>query len=333
MNRISPVSPRLRAYLQLMRLPNVFTALADIFMGAWFVSASPLSGDIPPLRLEVLLPLLAASACLYLAGMVLNDVCDREQDEKERPERPIPSGRVPLKAAVTLGTELLLFGVAFAGLASYLTGSWYAVVVSVGLVVLILAYDAFLKKTWAGALAMGGCRTLNVLLGMTAATGVASLNAASGTVEPLVWQPVNYYIAGMMGAYVAGVTWFARKEAVAGGRPRLIFGTVVMLGALFALSIFPRFVRPPLATLLTIDDMMLWYLSWGSLAGLIGMLAVLACVRPEPKRMQTAVRISIWSLIPINAAICLMMQGPLPAIGVMILLIPTMHLGRWLYST
>lgn len=315
------MNPRLLAYLQLMRIPNVFTALADILMGAWFVSAPSTFSELPALRVEVLISLLAASACLYLAGMVLNDVCDREQDENERPDRPIPSGRVSLKAATTVGTELLLFGVAFAWLASYLSGSWHSGAVATGLAALIVAYDAVLKRTWFGAIAMGGCRTLNVLLGMTVA-GAA-----------YAWQDVNFYVAGAMGAYVAGVTWFARTEATKSSRLRLGFSMALMLGSLFALAIFPRFVRPPLATIMPADEMMLWYLSWGTLAGLIGMLALAAWMRPVPARVQTAVRISILSLIPINAAVCFLMQGSMPAVGILVLLFPAMHLGRWIYST
>ena len=38
--------------------------------------------------------LLLASACLYCGGMVWNDYFDREQDRRERGDRPIPSGKV-----------------------------------------------------------------------------------------------------------------------------------------------------------------------------------------------------------------------------------------------
>ena len=315
------MNSRVRAYLELVRLPNVFTALADVLMGAWFVSKSSIDSPLPPLHVEVLLLLLAASACLYMAGMVLNDVCDREQDAWERPARPIPSGRVSLKAATVVGTELLLFGVAFAWLASYMSESWRPGAVATGLALLVLAYDAVLKRTWFGAIAMGGCRTLNVLLGMTVAGSA------------FAWQGVNFHVAVAMGAFIAGVTWFARTEAVRSGRLRLAVSTAIMIGSLFALSIFPRFVQLPLKTILPPGDLMFWYISWGTLAALIGMLAMAACMRPVPVRVQAAVRISILSLIPINAAICFLMQGTLPALGILVLLIPAMHLGRWIYST
>ena len=50
--------------------------------------------------------LVAASSCLYLAGMALNDYADREVDAVERPGRPIPSGRVSPAFALGLAGAL-----------------------------------------------------------------------------------------------------------------------------------------------------------------------------------------------------------------------------------
>ena len=41
--------------------------------------------------------------CLYAAGMVLNDAFDAELDARERPERPIPSGRISRSRHGVLG--------------------------------------------------------------------------------------------------------------------------------------------------------------------------------------------------------------------------------------
>src|SRR6478672_9585894 len=84
----------LRAYAQLVRLPALPTALAD--HGVSFGL------------------LLLATSCLYCAGMIFNDFFDVEQDRRERPERPIPSGRVTRRTAGWLGGGLLLAGVLFA---------------------------------------------------------------------------------------------------------------------------------------------------------------------------------------------------------------------------
>src|SRR2546428_12895654 len=75
--------------LALVRPPNVFTAVADSAAGLLLARrGGPVAGD-PGLWC------LAASACLYLGGIALNDYFDREVDAIERPERPIPSGAVP----------------------------------------------------------------------------------------------------------------------------------------------------------------------------------------------------------------------------------------------
>src|SRR4051812_43545983 len=64
-----------RAYLELIRAPAVFTALADVMLG-FFFAYRPSVYDwgfpwTPPWTL--LAVLLGASALLYTAGMVLND--------------------------------------------------------------------------------------------------------------------------------------------------------------------------------------------------------------------------------------------------------------------
>ncbi|MBM4075479.1 MAG: hypothetical protein FJ267_07530, partial [Planctomycetes bacterium] len=100
------------AFLQLVRLPTVFTAMADIFLGyalthRYIVGPPPEGWDNP----SKFFGLLIASCCLYLSGMVFNDVFDRKQDAIERPSRPIPSGRVSLRTAILLGVILMAVGV------------------------------------------------------------------------------------------------------------------------------------------------------------------------------------------------------------------------------
>src|SRR4051794_40806202 len=98
---------RLTAWLQLLRLPNVFTAAADVTMG-FLVTQRGLE------PVQDFAMLVAASCLLYLSGMVLNDVFDAGVDAVERPERPIPSGRISLRAATIVGWTMLFAGVALA---------------------------------------------------------------------------------------------------------------------------------------------------------------------------------------------------------------------------
>src|SRR5438445_368712 len=116
--RFAPATPPWRAYAQLVRLPNVFTALADIALG-WLCATAT---GTPAARWPSFLLLMAASACLYSGGMIWNDFFDLEQDRRERPFRPIPSRRITRRAAATAGVIALLLGVLFAWQAGALAG-------------------------------------------------------------------------------------------------------------------------------------------------------------------------------------------------------------------
>src|SRR2546425_759734 len=138
---------RLRAYAQLVRLPNVFTAFADIGLGI-LATWQLLPEDLPKDWVWRALCLLAASGCLYCGGMVFNDVFDLEQDKRERPFRPIPSGRISRSAAVLFGVALLAAGIGSALLAGRCDHGWdrSSLYVASILAACILLYDGWLKR-------------------------------------------------------------------------------------------------------------------------------------------------------------------------------------------
>lgn len=296
-----------------MRLPNVFTAIADIAMGFLFTHAPPLE----PGALSTLLGLIAASSCLYLAGMVLNDVFDLETDRQERPERPLPSGRISLDAARRLGWGLLGTGIALAWLAGILEKSlrpgWTGLVLAASIVL----YNMWLKRTPLGPLGMGACRLLNVLLGMSLVAGG--------------WQDQHWLVAGAIGVYITGVTWFARTEAVQSRRLPLAGATAVLLGGIGLLVWVPE-IAENAAPLLRNQPQ-----RWNVLLALLGMLIGYRCLRaladPSPWRVQVAVRQCLFSLVILDAAVCFVVWGTPGAVAVLILLIPAVVLGYWVYST
>ena len=61
--------------------------------------------------------------CIW-PGMVLNDVFDAELDARERPRRPIPSGRIARATAARLGFGLLGLGIAAGWIAGALAGGF-----------------------------------------------------------------------------------------------------------------------------------------------------------------------------------------------------------------
>jgi len=303
--------PTLHAYLQLVRLPNIFTAIADVAMGFLFIQGITNSRDAWTLGL-----LIGASSLLYASGVVLNDVFDHRRDARERPERPIPSGRVPLRVAAWLGGELMLLGVASAWLAGYVSGSFHPGFVAALLAGCILAYDALLKRTPVGPPAMGGCRMLNVLLGMSVA------NAA--------WQTEHWLVAGGIGTYIVGVTWFARTETRRSHSLQLGLATAVMMLGIALLAWFPEFLEWPIVLRLKPEG---WQMLMGVLGLLIGWRCLRAVLDPIPPRVQMAVTHAILSLIVFDAVICFAVRDDVSALAILLLLVPAMSLGRWIEVT
>ena len=302
---------RMRTYAQLVRLPNVFTALADICLGglaAWALTP----------RLDLgswwsFACLLLASACLYSAGMVWNDYFDIEQDRKERPFRPMPSGRVTPRLALQIGGGLLAAGLALAVLAGWRPGGWSAapVILAGLLTAAILLYDGWLKRTWVGPVGMGTCRFLNVLLGLTVPASLA--------------RGCRLHLAAVVGLYIVGVTWFARTEARMSRKSALEAAAVVMFAALLlALPVpvwFPPDTSSPLFPYLLV-----------SLGFVVGVPLWNAIARPAPAQVQAAVKRSIMGLVLLDATLATALAGTSGLI-ILALLLPALHLGKWVYST
>jgi hypothetical protein len=200
-------------YLRLARLPNVFTALADVLAGLAIAQHG---------HFELRdLALVAASGFLYPAGMVLNDFFDRHVDARERPERPIPSGQVRAHHAAWVGFGLMAAGIAVAGLRGRAS-----LVTAAALAAAILLYDAVLKSTRLGPPAMGLCRLLNVALGLSAAE-------AGDVIHDLHVSALLLPVA--LGVYTGLLTVLARDEVHGGARWRVraIVTAMALLGAAY----------------------------------------------------------------------------------------------------
>ncbi|MER6128194.1 SCO3242 family prenyltransferase [Streptomyces sp. NPDC001795] len=153
----------LRDWAQLLRISALFTVPGDALAGA---AAAGGRADLRTLRA------IGCSLCLYEAGMALNDWADRDEDARERPNRPLPSGRI--RPAAALGAAAGLTGVGFALAAR---AGRTAAAVAGALAATVWAYDLKLKHTHAGAAAMGAARGLDLLLGAVV-TGQTPLRPA-----------------------------------------------------------------------------------------------------------------------------------------------------------
>jgi 4-hydroxybenzoate polyprenyltransferase len=291
-------------------LPTVFTALADIFLGFLLTHPTLTSGEGPnPLPSFVLL--CVASAGLYLSGMVFNDYFDRLVDAQERPHRPIPSGTILPSTALRLAAGLMLIGLASAAAVGPLS-----LCIAIAVSGSILGYDGGLKKTWFGPLAMGICRSGNVLLGCSAVGSLFEFFAAS-----------RWPIAVCLGIYIVGVTLFARQEATISRRTALAGAAGVINSGVVGLAMLVNSNGLPEHRLsaLGILAMILFTLD--------RRLAV-AIVQPSPQHVQLAVKVLLLSLVVLDATLIFAFNGRVElAITTVALLIPAVGLSRLIPMT
>lgn len=314
--RISSRGDTALAYLQLLRLPNLPTAVADVMMGALVAQ-----GSLQPTPQFGLL--VASSATLYLAGMVLNDVFDADIDAQERPDRPIPSGRISLATAKTLGWGLLGTGIVLGWTVSYFADNGKPGILVTLLALSLLLYNAVLKQTRVGPLGMGLCRAINVLMGMSLTAG--HLNGI-----PMNWQLTEWLIVCAIGIYIVGVTWFAKTEAKRSSRAALSGGLLVLLAGIAIIASLPAWPNTSIEFAVSKNS---WFLFWAVIALIISRRFVLAIVDPCPRRVQAAVKNGILSLIVIDAGVTVGICGVYWGCAVLLLLAPAVVLGKWVYST
>jgi len=153
---------RLHDLVQLVRAPAALSVPGDALAGA--SAAGRLSSRTAGTA--------AASVCLYWAGMAANDWADRDLDAVERPERPIPSGRVSPNTALAVAGGLTAAGLVLAAA----SGGRRTLATATLLAGAVWAYDTRLKNTAAGPAGMALCRGLDVLMG----AAVGDLRRAAG---------------------------------------------------------------------------------------------------------------------------------------------------------
>lgn len=339
---------RLMPYLQLVRLPTVFTAVADILLGFALTTGVFINTpDNPdgPINLDAAMVdvgesagmeadnelakpksewvwelswLIAASACLYLSGMVFNDVFDRKADAEDRPEAPIPSGKVSVTVAAMLGVGLMAAGLG----ASYMVGinkpigQFHPLAVAGMLCVAILLYDFVLKRTPIAPVMMGGCRFLNIILG-------------ASTLTPfwLVFSRPQLVVGIGLGVFVMGVTWFARTETRDSNRWQLGLATVL--------------VNAGIGTLIYITKAWPGEVSWVNVAFVLAFVALIldrrlfaAISDPSPHKVQIAVKSMLMSLVVLDATMIYWKTENVTVSCLTVgLLIPSLVLSRWIRVT
>jgi 4-hydroxybenzoate polyprenyltransferase len=286
-------------YAELLRVPNLFTAPPDVFLGAALIAATNgTNGTVSGSTVVAVTGAALASMLLYAGGTALNDYFDAAVDAVERPERPIPSGRVPHAAALTVGLALLTSGVIVAFVAAGVVPAVVAAMLSVA----ILLYDGALKESAAGFLVMGVTRGLDVALGVTAMVAAGSeLSTTSASVSVFTFEivPATVTIVGVpvvITSYIAAVTYMAAEEAVGIDRRAVAVGGAGTVFAALSVPVIYALVgigpsRLALGLALTIG-----FLAW------TGRALRRAYVDPVPETVGPAVGTCVLALVVLNAA-------------------------------
>jgi hypothetical protein len=191
---------QLRTLVILGRVSNLPTVWSNC-LAAWWLGGGETFQNLPRLFLGV--------TALYLGGMFLNDAFDADFDRQHRPERPIPSGAISLRAVWGWGLVWLALGAMSLISIGKTTGA-----LAIVLLLCIIVYDATHKVVTASPWLMGACRFwIYVVAGSTASWGVNG------------W-PIWCGVA--LALYVAGLSHLARLE---NSRGRIPYWPLALLAA------------------------------------------------------------------------------------------------------
>ena len=191
---LRPHRTTLRDWLELARISNLPTVWTNVMVGFAAASRYPFNDTtvLKSLPLWDVIGICAAASLLYIGGMVLNDVLDADVDAKERPHRPIPSGRINRARAQDFVAACFVLGVVLAWVVapSHATMAFFLV----GAVVL---YDFTHKRMAIAVIFMGLCRFL------------LYVTAGADEADP---DDLLFKVAACMGVYTIAITIVSRSE-------------------------------------------------------------------------------------------------------------------------
>ena len=177
-----------KEYLQLVRLPGIFTAFSNVLIGYFF--SFSFNSEV------IFLPyLLATSGMLFCSGMIFNDYFDYNLDKKERSFRPLPSGKISKQNALLIGFIFLIL----ANISAFFLG-FDSLIISLILSCMILFYNLKLKSiSFLGILNLSVIRMLNILLGFS--------------IIGISFEFIQYLFP--LGIFIVGISILAKNEVKA----------------------------------------------------------------------------------------------------------------------
>lgn len=304
---------KLRQYLLLVRLPNIFTTPSNILVG--YLATTP-PAEANGFHLAALM---VSSGLLYIAGIVLNDYFDVEVDRRERPSRPLASGSISKERAMSIALIALAAANAIA-----LAVSPASLAVSAALTAAIIAYDYRLKRSPAGPFAMGSTRFLNVILGASPALSAAVASGGRAVPVPGTWAAVIFAATSLF-VYIIAIMILSKKEA-GNEKPN----TSAAFSIIFAMI-----------ASIALAGIFLLQLQWVFLINLMIFAAVIIATykrlitesSPDSNPVQQAIKNMVISIIILDSVFVSGMAGFPYGMATLVLIAPAILLAKKLYVT
>lgn len=261
--------------------------------------------------MENLLLLTITSILFYVVGIIINDYRDLELDRKERPDRPLPSGKISRRSALAfafIATILAIILATFVSISS--------VLLSLILLITIVAYDCWLKNNILGYFTIASARVFNVVLGCSPAITILMSN--QNDLAKISVILISTFL------YVTAISCISRIEVEPSPKKSNFQISVVLLSLI-----------PVILTFFTLMGFFKWDL-FLSLVIFIGML-IKSLVRKynssNPRVIKKIVRNLVLSIIILDSAFMSGTLGFAYGLSLLVLLIPAVILSRRFYVT
>ena len=303
-----------RQYIILVRLPNIFTAASNILSG-YFTIVATVSSSFINLHLLYLVGLMTSSSLLYLAGIVFNDYFDIEIDKKERLTRPLPSGKITKRKALTIAISSMI-----AANVITLVINWTSFIIAIILTTIIIAYDYGLKhNNITGPIIMGLARSINVILGASPALSTLLLSVTAS--KMLLFIAISLFL------YIVAISILSKKE-VSGKATNLIIisslSIVFVDIAAIAIAGLIGIFQPAVFAFLVLFSVVMIITFRPILRGLDNL---------TPIHIRNIIKNMIISIIIIDSVFVSGLIGLPYGLATLLLLVPSVLLSRKLYLT
>ncbi len=307
------IAVQMKAWLSLLRFPNLFTVPGDAIFGYLVAKGDTGSAN--------LIYVVGAVLSCYMFGLVTNDIADMETDLKERPSRPIPSGQVSPVAARF--AAMLLFIVAI-GL-SVPCGIKTAIGCVI-LLALISSYNFMFKNVFIiGPAILAICRLLGLMLGLFAAN---SIELTSSLLYPMMIFLTLYVFGLSVSAQVE--TEEGRKRTVLSGAWLIMIGSVLWIGA----GVFLSTKVDLISVMDEITPSILFAIILSSVVCLITLKnLVMLHMKYSPSMVPPIIGESIRNLILIQASACAFAGFLNESFLVALLIVPAWFFSQMYYQS